>query len=230
MIVKKMFKRFAIYAVPAAEDPLFLLASRWLGWDSAHAQHFEPPMGLDKPSWDKLTARPRKYGFHGTLRPPMVTAHGVGREDIICVMQDVALHHHAFEAALELTNMDGFFALTLATHQNEMHALAQELVLATDGLRATPSEQELERRRAVGLTKRQDELLRAHGYPYVLDEFRYHMTLSGVVDPMQQAEVADIVRNHLPKNRLSLKMDRLTLLGEDGAGMFHVITTARLSF
>ncbi len=37
---------------------------------------------------------------------------------------------------------------------------------------------ELQRRRAANLTPRQEFLLMHWGYPYVLDEFRFHMTLT----------------------------------------------------
>ena len=224
-----MFKRFAIYALPAAEDPLFLLASRWLGWDSVHAQQFEPPMGLARQDWDLLTDRPRKYGFHGTLRPPMMLAEGKSRDDMDSVMGEVAQRQKSFHAGLKLTNLNGFFALTLTDHHDEMGKLGQDVVLSTDKLRAAPKPKELERRRAPGLTERQEELLLAHGYPHVLDEFHFHMTLSGPIDQEIRDEVAGWIGMHLPMGALVLKMDRLSLLGEDGAGMFHVLSSARLA-
>ena len=57
-----------------------------------------------------------------------------------------------------------------------------------DRFRAPADAAELAKRRAAGLTKRQDELLMRWGYPYVMDEFRFHLTLTGkLADPMREA-------------------------------------------
>ena len=75
------FSRYAIYAVPDPASPLFLRASRWLGWDSvaAAAAQFPQRHELDNPGSldiELITRTPRKYGFHGTLKPPMRLAEG----------------------------------------------------------------------------------------------------------------------------------------------------------
>ncbi|HXZ17075.1 MAG TPA: DUF1045 domain-containing protein, partial [Roseiarcus sp.] len=48
-----------------------------------------------------------------------------------------------------------------------------------DHFRAPLSADERRRRQAAELTARQSALLERYGYPYVLDEFRLHFTLSG---------------------------------------------------
>ena len=75
------FSRYAIYAVPDPASPLFQQASRWLGWDSvaAAAAQFPQRHELDNPGSldiELITRTPRKYGFHGTLKPPMRLAEG----------------------------------------------------------------------------------------------------------------------------------------------------------
>jgi hypothetical protein len=62
-----------------------------------------------------------------------------------------------------------------------LQALCDDLVHAVHPLREPPSADELARRRASGLTRRQEELLARWGYALLLDEFRFHLTLAGPV-------------------------------------------------
>ena len=48
-----------------------------------------------------------------------------------------------------------------------------------DEFRRPAGEEELVRRRASGLSPRQDQLLVRWGYPYVLEEWRFNLTLTG---------------------------------------------------
>ena len=48
---------------------------------------------------------------------------------------------------------------------------------------------ELARRNPASLTPRQRELLKTWGYPYVLDEFRFHLTLTDRVGDERRPEV-----------------------------------------
>jgi hypothetical protein len=47
--------------------------------------------------------------------------------------------------------------------------------------RAALSTEDIDRRKPAQLGARQRQLLEQYGYPYVLDEFRFHMTLSSPV-------------------------------------------------
>jgi Protein of unknown function (DUF1045) len=71
----------------------------------------------------------------------------------------------------------------------ELHALADAVVTGFDGFRAQPTEAELARRDPASLTPRQRELLKAWGYPYVLDEFRFHLTLTDRIPVGQRSAV-----------------------------------------
>ena len=64
-----------------------------------------------------------------------------------------------------------------------------------DAYRAPPDAAELAKRHAAGLTPRQAELLARWGYPYVLDEFRFHLTLTGpIADAAERTRVAGLLR------------------------------------
>ena len=52
-----------------------------------------------------------------------------------------------------------------------------------------------ERFRAAGLSPRQDELLLRWGYPYVLEEWRFHLTLTGRLrDDGERPAIGDLLR------------------------------------
>ena len=56
--------------------------------------------------------------------------------------------------------------------------LAQACVETFEPFRAPLAEEELARRRAVPLSARQEANLERWGYPYVAEDFRFHMTLT----------------------------------------------------
>jgi 2'-5' RNA ligase len=64
-----------------------------------------------------------------------------------------------------------------------LHALADDCVTAFDAFRRAPEADELARRRVTQLSARQEALLERFGYPYVLEEFRFHMTLTERLAP-----------------------------------------------
>jgi len=81
-----------------------------------------------------------------------------------------------------LRRLGRFLALVPDGPAPAIQALAARLVEAFDGFRAPPSPAELARRRSHRLTPAQDANLARWGYPYVMDEFRFHVTLSGALD------------------------------------------------
>ncbi|MGH6918168.1 MAG: DUF1045 domain-containing protein, partial [Geminicoccaceae bacterium] len=83
-----------------------------------------------------------------------------------------------FEITLNVGSLGGFIAFVPAAAVAALDALAADCVEAFDGFRAPLDEAAIARRRAAGLTPRQDRHLLRYGYPYVLDDFRFHMTLT----------------------------------------------------
>ena len=89
---------------------------------------------------------------------------------------------------------------------------------------------EIARRRPDTLTSRQRELLAIYGYPYVIDEFRFHLTLTGAMTPDDHAVVAPVAKAYfadvVPQPFL---VGDICMMGEDAAGRFHVLTRCALS-
>jgi hypothetical protein len=145
----------------------------------AHAPH--PP--LSSPLAE-LTAAPRRYGWHGTLVAPFRLADGVRADDLLVAVQRWARTRTGFNLPVAATIMGDFVALRPASDEGDalMRGLATDALRTFAPLRAASTAAERERRLAGGrLSERQQALLAEWGYPYVLDEFRFHMTLSGAL-------------------------------------------------
>jgi hypothetical protein len=95
-----------------------------------------------------------------------------------------ALERAAFALpALKVGSLSGFLALLPTARSEALHGLADDCVRAFDRFRRPADGSELARRRSAGLSERQDALLARFGYPYVLDEFRFHLTLTERLQP-----------------------------------------------
>ena len=175
--------RAAVYFAPRADHPLSRAAAAWLGRDAWTGAHLDrgPVSEFDAASLDALTAEPRRYGFHATLKPPFRLANG-GLDELRTALATFCRNTPpAHVATLGLERIGPFFALTADGNTVAIHALADAVVRSFDQFRAPPMPDEVARRRPERLTPRQRAHLDAWGYPYVLDEFRFHLTLTGPV-------------------------------------------------
>ena len=226
------FRRYAVYYLPepgALADEL----AGWLGWDVATGQNAPHPVC----DWDlpALTATPRKYGAHGTIKPPFRLAKGQTERGLhdalgaLCAsIEPVVLD------GLKVARLGGFLALVPKGDTNALALLAAAAVSGLDDFRAPQTEAELIKRRAAGLSLRQDELLERWGYPYVMDEFRFHITLTGKVSEMLGDARTDSLRKSMkarfkPLLPKPFRIESLCLVGEDDAGMFRLIHRYPLS-
>lgn len=135
--------------------------------------------GFDDAALDAMTAAPRRYGFHATLKPPFALAAGLTQADLERAMAEFCRGRRPVRLPpLKVAVVEDFLALVPTGPSEEVSGLAADCVRAFDDFRAPPSPEELARRRAAGLTPRQDDLLKAWGYPFVMDAFRLHLTLT----------------------------------------------------
>ena len=213
------FSRYAIYYIP--DLPLFQIGSDWLGWNSLTGQ--ESLLSADH---HRITDRPRKYGFHATVKPPFsLVSHSSQGE-----LQDAfhAFCEHVSPATggtLKISRLGRFLAMIQDVQTNEVTELAASTVSYFDKFRAPLTDKDIEKRRRRRLTPQQDALMLRWGYPYVMQEFKFHMTLT---DPLAHDTIDDIERraNSMFHDFLdqSLNISSLALLGEqEGSGRFHVI-------
>lgn len=218
------FRRFAIYYAP--EGALAEFGAAWLGWDAARGcavAHPEVP-ALPRPL-DQITETPRKYGLHGTIKPPFRLAPGRAAADLDHAVATLCARLAPVSLpGLDLHRLGGFLALTPLGDTGALGQLAAAVVTGLDRFRAPPTEAEITRRRPDRLTPRQRHNLDQWGYPYVLDEFRFHITLTGALPEAEPARVqailAPLIAPHLPAPFI---VDALCLFGEATDGRFHLI-------
>lgn len=222
-----MTRRFAIFAAPGsgpADATGTLLrerAEQWLG-RSVFGNPVTPgvPDGWTRAAVDAITIDARRYGFHGTLKPPFRLADGQTEEELdAAVARFAAGTAGAFVPRLRLARLGGFFALVPGAETPELDALADEVVKGFDDFRAPPTEAELARRKPASLTPRQRELLTAWGYPYVLDEFRFHLTLTDRIPEREWPTVERVLSDWFaPLLGATVPVDALALFTEAEPG------------
>ncbi|KIN60545.1 putative xylose isomerase [Sulfitobacter noctilucae] len=217
-----MFKRYAVFYTPIG--PLASFGAAWLGWDSATGAFVAHP---EVPDIDvaAVTARPRKYGCHATLVAPFRPA---PTTDLTQIEQSAeafaACHAPAPIGKLALRHDHGFLALRPVTQSAALSNLAAELVQAFNLLRAPLTAEDITRRRRARLSARQDQQMLDWGYPFVFDDFHFHITLSGRIAGAAADGVLDALEPRLlPLLEHDYAVEAITLMGEDEAGMFHQI-------
>ncbi|MCR9256794.1 MAG: DUF1045 domain-containing protein [Alphaproteobacteria bacterium] len=178
--------RYALYYAPPADSPLGVFGARWLGRDAETGTDLGAPDTLPdqlRERWRAWTESPRFYGFHGTLKPPFALAEGKDEAGLCAAAEAFAASRSVFEIpGLKPRAIGKFLALVPTAPCPPLEALAAATVEALDPFRAQAPPEELKKRRRAGLSDRQEALLRRWGYPYVMEEFRFHMTLTGALD------------------------------------------------
>lgn len=177
-------RRYAIFYAPVRGSTLDRFGASWLGWDADAGIEVPRPdiAGLRRDEIVDVTATPRRYGFHGTLKPPMALTPGRSIEELSAAVAAFAAKEAPFVLdGLRLGRLGSFLALVPTGDTAALSGLAARVVEAFDGFRAPATEAEISKRRKAGLSSRQEELLMAWGYPYVMDEFRFHLTLTGAM-------------------------------------------------
>jgi putative phosphonate metabolism protein len=178
--------RYALYYAPASDSALWRFGSATLGYDAVTGEDvaFAAPPGCDAASWPELTAEPRRYGFHATLKAPFELANGRSESALRAFAHNVAAGHAGVALdRLAVNALGPFIALTPAAPSEALQRLAFALVQAFEPFRAQLSEADLARRLKSPLTPAHRAYLEAYGYPYVGDAFRFHMTLTGSLPP-----------------------------------------------
>lgn len=218
-----MTARYAIYFAPAQDSPWWTFGAGWLGRDefadtpflASESAHFETDERL------AITLEPRRYGFHATLKAPF----RLGKKHT---------HHHLIERVqalseqlsacaigpLQAQSLGKFVALLPSKTPAQVATVAQTCVLGLDDLRAPLTEEDLARRQISKLDARELELLHCYGYPYVLEKFRFHFSLTGPVDQPTRERVIQDVAQHVKQlnQHAPLVLDRLCVFRQATLG------------
>jgi putative phosphonate metabolism protein len=189
-----MGARSAVYFAPPPGSALEAFGCGWLGRALDGTPLAQPTVpGIEPARLVEITRSPRHYGFHGTLKAPFALVDGRAQDALDEAVEAFARQCSPFEIALKVGSLSGFIALVPAGPSAALQELAADCVEAFEAFRAPPDDAEIARRRASGLTPRQDRHLLRYGYPYVLDDFRFHMTLTERLQPPERDKVLAIL-------------------------------------
>ncbi len=218
-----MTARYAVYFSPARHSPWWTFGAHWLGRDEfADATLQQPiPGQVELADLSSITAEPRRYGFHATLKAPFHLTGGHTFDDLAVRMQALAKTLKPVALGpLHAILLGNFVALVPVSRPAPLAPLADACVLGLDDLRAPLSEADLARRLAAPLNAREQELLRQYGYPYVLECFRLHFTLSGPLPAHTgRCVIQEVAESVKQLNATApLQLDRLCLFVETASG------------
>jgi putative phosphonate metabolism protein len=213
--------RYAVYYAPPDDCAFAHAGNRWLGRDAASGEFLEQPKcpGLTPTRLAILTAAARRYGFHGTLKPPFRLREGRTLDELEHAVAGLAARQKAFSFQVHLAPLSGFLAWLPASDSDAIEAVANACVVELDEFRQPPTVAELAKRQGLGLNRNQEALLQQWGYPYVLEEFRFHLTLTDATSGAEaQSLLAALEAGAAGHAREAIPFDALCLFVEPEPG------------
>jgi putative phosphonate metabolism protein len=214
------FPRYAVYYAPAPGSDLDRFGASLLGYDAYGGGDVPFPAGATQvPDWRDLTQDPRKYGFHATLKAPLSLAPGKTEAELLAACEAFAETPRSIPHIKPVVDsISGFIAVVPAERSAELERLAADCVSAFDSFRASLAPEDLARRNPSALTPRQRCYLDRWGYPYVMEDFRFHMTLTGRLEAARREPVLAMLRHQFAAIGLeTLAIDRIALFRQENA-------------
>jgi hypothetical protein len=191
--------RYAIYVAPKAETDLYVLGRRWLAHDVVTGEPLEAPdlPAISPADHARIVRAPTRYGFHGTLKPPFHLGDGVEERELLDAAAEFAATRSPFDLPpLQLTTLRDFLALMLSEPSPDLQSLADACVSSFDRFRAPIAEYDGRRYDDVDLTEPQRGYVAKFGYPYVFEEFRFHMTLTSPLTAMERESLFPVLQGY----------------------------------
>ncbi len=220
-----MSGRYALYFAPPAAHALWNAGCAWLGRDPTAEFRLDGATipGLPPDLLARATATPRRYGLHATLKAPFRLAAGVRPEDLLEALEEFAHHQPAFPLLrLAVARIGKFLALIPAGPDPRVASVERDCVMHFDDFRAAPDAAELARRLHMSLDQVEHALLRRWGYPYVLERYRFHLSLTGSLEGIAsdiQEIIAEAARAHFAAALdVALYFDAISIFKEPGPG------------
>jgi putative phosphonate metabolism protein len=220
--------RYAIYYAPASGSDFDRFGAPLLGYDAFSGAELPFPEGLGQlaPDWRDLTQDARKYGFHATLKAPLSLAAGRTETELLAACETFADTPRPIPIVQPVVDtISGFIAVVAAGPSAELSQLAADCVSRFDRFRAPLDPTDRARRNPAGLTPRQFEQLDRWGYPYVMEDFRFHMTLTGWLPVERRAPILAMLQQRFAAIEIAtLAIDRFALFRQADAGSrFRII-------
>jgi hypothetical protein len=214
--------RYAICFTPPASDPLSLVAANWLGRNVFSGDMLEPPavrgLGIHEIAFH--TAVPRRYGFHGVLKAPFHLSGDMSESQLLRDLMRFAGTFAPFQISrLEIARLGSFYSLMPSAPCGQIQYLASAIVQEFDRYRAPLSEADIERSDPDGLSAAQFANLHRWGNPYVMDEFRFHMPVTGSINAIDMPRIEPALRTIFePVLKEPVMVSNVALMIEEGTG------------
>ena len=212
------FPRYAIYYVAAPGSDLDRFGAQLLGYDAFSGEPLPFPDGV-APDWHELTRDPRQYGFHATLKAPLALAQGNSESELVAACEAFADTPRTIPLIRPVVDsISGFIAVVPAERSVELERLAADCTREFDSFRSALTAEDRARRNPSALTPRQREHLDRWGYPYVMEDFRFHMTLTGRLDAERREPILTMLRDRFSAIGVAtLAIDKIALFRQEQA-------------
>ncbi|UFZ04238.1 DUF1045 domain-containing protein [Bradyrhizobium ontarionense] len=220
--------RYAIYYAPAAGTALSQFGASLLGYDAWAGEDVGFPEDIVNliPDWSELTADARKYGFHATLKAPFALADTKSEAELCAACADFAAAPRVLPIIRPVVDaISGFIAAIPGDASPALQMLATDCVEAFEPFRAPTTAEDRARRKPELLTPRQRDHLDRWGYPYVMEDFRFHMTLTCRLSDERRRPILSMLQSRFEALALAtLAIDRIVLFRQaDARAGFRII-------
>ena len=236
----KKYSRYAIYYAPPKESNLEEFGRYWFGWDPINAKSINNKQRINYlngfgiknlKNIDKNVLIAKKYGFHGTLIPPFKLNKNYSTNTLFKKTEEIAKKFKKFKLyKFKLKKINNFYAFVQNKKNNNINKLSNRLVRELFKFRSPLTKKEIDRRNPSKLSKFQLNILYKWGYPYLMSEFKFHMTLaSEVTGNKLYSELKKIENNkEIILNEIN-NFDKIYIFGENQKGMFENLENFSLS-
>jgi len=227
------FPRYAIYYVSEPGSDLDRFGAQLLGYNAFSGEDLPFPDGVAQiaPDWQEVTRDPRKYGFHATLKAPLALAHGKTEAQLFTACEAFAAAPRPIPVIRPVVgSISGFVAVVPLGPSAGLERLAADCTSEFDKFRAPLTADDRARRNPSALTPRQCENLDRWGYPYAMEDFRFHMTLTGRLDAGRRELILTMLRERFSTIGLAnLAIDRIALFRQNDAdSRFQIVNHWKL--
>ena len=225
--MEKNYKRYAIYYVPSENSELDLFGKCWLGWDPYKGVETTKSDLSKLPSFKKfssLVLTPKQYGFHGTIKAPFRLKNEYTYNDLENKVREISKQIHSFYFDQLIIKKLGNFIGLIPTNNLKINAVSNKFVEELDYLRDELSESEIKKRKPHKLTSNQKQMLFKWGYPYVFDEFKFHLTLTSKLNVVEIDDVLRSLQNILKQVNLNkISFNNICIFGQKSDEKFYFV-------
>ncbi len=230
-MITRPIPRYAIYYSPEPGSPLDTFGHAWLG-DNGKTGAAATAAGNGTSRNAPITGNTRRYGFHGTFKPPFELNPSTSPESLLETAKVFARSLSPVEIPpLELAVIGKFIALTPTKQSAALEKLAAACVRAFEAFRKPATDDEVKNYKLNKLTVHQEQMLEHWGYPYVMEEFRFHISMTDRIDSdaERDAAMATLQRLGAPVLGKSIIVREITVFSQSGFDQ-PMVPTERIPF